>query len=231
MATDLANYWIIDLNYFCNVCLRYLKSKSVKFKPNKDFTLAQARSTFNFWVFNLTLSLQALYITALTFNIVDIFTKADLSREDAILIFLPISVIAVIFQLVGGYLADFIRLKYLLMVQLSGMLLSMLALIFLSGGLPLYLIMLGVGIASGLFGVISTVCWPRFYGTKYLGEISGFSMSWVVAGSAIGPYLFSLLLEYSGNYSLSGIVMAIICITLLILSFMIKNRNISTENE
>ena len=207
------------------------KSKSVKFKPNKDFTLAQARSTFNFWVFNLTLSLQALYITALTFNIVDIFTKADLSREDAILIFLPISVIAVIFQLVGGYLADFIRLKYLLMVQLSGMLLSMLALIFLSGGLPLYLIMLGVGIASGLFGVISTVCWPRFYGTKYLGEISGFSMSWVVAGSAIGPYLFSLLLEYSGNYSLSGIVMAIICITLLILSFMIKNRNISTENE
>ena len=205
------------------------KSKSVIFKPNKDFTLAEARSTFNFWIFNLTLSLQALYITALTFNIVDIFTKADLSREDAILIFLPVSVIAVIFQLIGGYLADFIRLKYLLMVQLSGMLISMFALIFLSGGLPLYLIILGIGIASGLFGVISTVCWPRFYGTKYLGEISGFSMSWVVAGSALGPYLFSLLLEYSGSYSLSGIVMSIICVTLLILSFMIKNKNVTSE--
>jgi MFS family permease len=205
------------------------KNKSVKYKPNKDYTLAEAKVTFNFWIFNLTLSLQALYITALTFNIVDIFTKADLSREDAILIFLPVSVIAVIFQLVGGYLADFIRLKYLLMVQLSGMLLSMFALVFLSGGLPLYLIILGIGIASGLFGVISTVCWPRFYGTKYLGEISGFSMSWVVAGSALGPYLFSLLSDFYGDYSSSGIVMSIICVVLLILSFRIKNKNLTSE--
>ncbi|MCW8849114.1 MAG: MFS transporter [Melioribacteraceae bacterium] len=205
------------------------KNKSIKYKPNKDYTLSEARVTFNFWIFNLTLSLQALYITALTFNIVDIFTKADLSREDAILIFLPVSVIAVIFQLVGGYLADFIRLKYLLMVQLSGMLISMFALIFLSGGLPLYLIILGLGIASGLFGVISVVCWPRFYGTKYLGEISGFSMGWVVAGSALGPYMFSLLLEFSGDYSSAGIVMSLICVTLLILSFRIKNKNLTSE--
>ena len=203
------------------------KENAPKFKPNKDFTLSEARSTFNFWIFNLTLSLQALYITALTFNIVDIFTKTNLSREDAILIFLPVSVIAVVFQLVGGYLADFIKLKYLLIVQLFGMLISMIGLIFLSSGLPLYMIIVGIGIASGLFGVISTVCWPRFYGTKHLGEISGFSMSWVVAGSALGPYIFSLLSDLHGSYSSSGILMVIICSILIALSILVKNKNVS----
>lgn len=199
---------------------------SPKFKPNKDYTLADARKTYNFWIFNLTLALQGLYVTAITFNIVDIFTKAGLSREDAILIFLPTSVIAVIFQIAGGFLADKIKLKYLLIVQIIGMLISMIGLIFLSSGLPLYLIILGNGIASGLFGVNSTVCWPRFYGTKFLGEISGYNMAWIVAGSAIGPYLFSILLNLSGNYSTSGITMSIVCSILLILSIKIKNTNI-----
>lgn len=203
------------------------KKKNIRFVPTKDFTLKEARSTYEFWIFNLTLSLQGLYVTALTFNIVDIFQDAGLERSDAILIFLPVSIIAVIFQLGGGYLADFIKLKYLLMVKLIGMIISMIGLAFLSGGLPLYLIIIGNGIASGLFGVLSTVCWPRFYGTKYLGEISGFNMSWIVAGSALGPYLFSLLLNLNGNYTSSGILMLIIATPLLFLSFRIKNKNVS----
>lgn len=203
------------------------KKSSPKFSPDKDFTLKEARTTYEFWIFNLSLTLHVLYITAITFNIVDVFTKAGLSREDAILIFLPVSVIAVVFQLGGGYLADFIKLKYLLILQLFGMLISMIGLIFLSEGIPLYLIIIGNGIAGGLFGVTSTVCWPRFYGTKYLGEISGFSMSWMVAGSAVGPYLFNLLTNLYGSYSSSGIVMTLLCLILLLLSFKIKNKNVS----
>jgi MFS family permease len=205
--------------------------RAPKYHPEKNYTLKDARTTYNFWIFNLTLSLQGLYVTALTFNIVDIFTSAGLTRSDAILIFLPVSVIAVIFQLAGGYLADFIKLKYLLIVKLCGMLISMVGLIFLSEGIPLYLIIIGNGIASGLFGVISTVCWPRFYGTKYLGEISGFSMSWIVAGSAVGPYLFSLLFSINENYYWAGILMTIIAASLLILSIRIDNKNaVVTEN-
>jgi len=159
------------------------RKNAPKFQPEKNYTLTEARSTYNFWIFNLTLSLQGLYVTALIFNIVDIFTTAGLSRDHAILIFLPVSVIAVIFQLGGGYLADFIKLKYLLILELFGMLISMIGLTFLSDGIPLYLIIIGNGIAGGLFGVVSVVSWPRFYGTKHLGEISGFNMSWIVAGS------------------------------------------------
>jgi len=142
------------------------------------------------------------------------------------LIFLPVSVIAFVFQISGGYLADFIKLKYLLIVQLIGMLFSMIGLIFLSDGIPLCLIIIGNGIAGRLFGVVSTVSWPRFYGTKYFGEISGYNMSWVVGGSAIDLYLFSLLSDANQSYFFSGIVMTIICVVLTFLSIKIDNKNI-----
>ena len=201
------------------------KSSKVKYKAEKDFQLKDARKTLNFWVFNLSLTLHALYITALTFHVIDIFQEGGLSRMEAINIFLPVSVVAVAFQLGGGYLADRIKLKYLLIVTLLGMLISMLGLFLLAPGIPVILIIAGNGIEGGLFGVLSSVTWPRFYGTKHLGEISGFSMSWVVAGSAVGPYLFSMLKNITGSYTASGLLMMLTATTLLVLSFFVQNKN------
>ncbi len=202
----------------------HIKNKP-KYHPNKQYTLKEARGTYSFWIFNLTLSLQALYVTALTFNIVNIFSDAGLSREDAILIFLPSSVVAVLFQLVGGYLADYIKLKYLLAIQIIGMIFSMAGLSILGEGFPVYLIIIGNGISGGLFGVVSAVMWPRFYGTKHLGAISGYNMSWMVAGSALGPYLFSLLHDYGKNYALAAYLNLVVAAFLLILSFRADNIN------
>ena len=199
---------------------------SIKYKADKDFTLHEARSTYSFWIFNLALALQGLYITALTFHVVDIFDAAGMPRSEAISIFLPSSVIAVTFQLVSGYLADFIKLKYLLFVQLCGMIISMTGLWFLGAGFPIILIIAGNGIASGLFGVLSSVTWPRFFGTKHLGEIAGFSMSWIVAASAIGPFIFSLLNDISGSYQLSGLFFLVIATVLFILTFKAENVNL-----
>ena len=198
----------------------------IKYRADKDYTLKEARRTYSFWIFNLTLALQGLYITALTFHVVDIFDAAGMPRSEAINIFLPSSVIAVTFQLVSGYLADFIKLKYLLFVLLAGMMISMTGLWFLGAGFPIILIIAGNGIASGLFGVLSSVTWPRFFGTKHLGEIAGFSMSWIVAASAIGPYMFSLLNDISGSYELSGLFFLIIATTLFILSIKAENVNL-----
>lgn len=204
------------------------KDHAVKYKANKDYTLKEVKKSLSFWVFNLTLALQGLYITALTFHVVDVFNAAGMDRSEAINIFLPSAIVAVTFQLVSGYLADFVRLKYLLFVQLTGMIISMTGLYFLAAGFPIILIIAGNGIAGGLFGVISSVTWPRYYGTKHLGEISGFNMSWVVAGSAVGPYLFSLLKEISGSYQLSGLVMLVIAFVLFILTFKADNVNFKT---
>lgn len=196
------------------------------FHPAKDYTLKEARRTYSFWIFNLTLSLQTLYVTAFSFHVVDIFSTAGLDRDAAIDIFLPVSLVAVLFQITSGYLSDFIQLKYLLLVKLFGIMLSTLGLFYLQEGIPLILLITGFGISSGVFGVLSSVTWPRYFGLKHLGEISGYNMSWVVAGSAVGPFLFSMINDFFGVYSTAAIFTLIPAITLFILAFKANNVNI-----
>lgn len=199
------------------------------YHPAKDYTLSEARRTYSFWVFNLSLSMQALYGTALTFHIVDVFNSASLLREDAISIFLPMAIVAVVFEIISGYLADFIKMRYLLIVEICGMLISMTGLTLLGNEWAIYLIITGSGMASGLFGVVSSVTWPRFFGLKHLGSISGFNMSWIVAGSALGPYLFSILHGIKGSYEIPALTCLVLTLVLLILSFKAKNVNLKSE--
>lgn len=206
--------------------LKKKKKQNIIYHPEKDFTLKEAKSTFAFWVFNLSTTLFALYGTAFTFHIVDIYSEVGIGRLEAIAIFLPTAVTAVIFELAAGYFADFTKMRYLLTVQLSGMILFMISQIFLSPGIFYYTLILGLGINNGLFGIVSSVTWPRYYGTKHLGAITGFNMSWIVAGSALGPYLFSLFKVHGGSYDYAGICCIIIAVILWVVSFKAENVNV-----
>lgn len=197
-----------------------LKSGSI----GKAFTLAQAKKEYSFWIFNLAIALNALFVTAFTFHVVSIFVEAGYSREMAISMFLPASFVAVSFNFIGGWISDYIKLKYLLMINMFGIALSSFALIYLgSFNFVFYFLVAGNGIMSGLFSVLNTVTWPRFFGTKHLGAISGYAMSWTVISSALGPFLFSLSLKYGGNYTIGSMVMIVIAITIFILSFKANN--------
>ncbi len=168
--------------------------------PARGFTLPEARGTYAFWIFTFGLALFSLFFTAVTFHVVSIFERAGLPRTAAIGIFLPASAVSVLFHFGGGWLSDFIRLKYLLILELVGVLLAATGLLFLGPGWPVPLLILGYGISNGMFGVLAAVTWPRFFGRSHLGAISGFAMGWLVAGSAVGPYLFSLSLTLTGGY-------------------------------
>ena len=147
---------------------------------------------------------------------VSIFKYAGFSREIAISIFLPASFIAVAFNFIGGWISDYIKLKYLLIINMAGILISGIALMQLGSFKSAYAILIiGNGIQNGLFSVLNTVTWPRFFGIKHLGAISGYSMSWTVIASAIGPYLFSLSLKYQGGYS-SGVAVCMVAATVLL---------------
>lgn len=183
-------------------------------KSNIDYTLKEARRKYSFWVFNLSFALNALFVTAITFHIVSIFNEAGYDQTMAISIFLPASFIAVSINFIGGWLSDYIRLKYLLMVNMLGLVLASWSLIQLESQEWAYWgLIIGNGIISGIFSVVNTVTWPRFFGTKHLGGISGYAMSWTVIASAVGPHLFSSALKYTGVYTTGiAICMSAACI-------------------
>ena len=192
--------------------------------PDRDYSLKEAKRTVAFWAFTLALTISALYISGLTFHIVSVFESSGMTREKGLAHFIPTSVIAVAVQFVCSYASDFIRLKYLLILFMAGMLTTTLGLTMLGAQQGAYwLIISGNGIIWGLYSVLIGVTWPRFYGLKNLGAISGASLSWTVIGSALGPYLFSLSMEISGSYDLVGWISMAIAAGLFFFAFRADN--------
>ncbi|MCF8346665.1 MAG: MFS transporter [Bacteroidales bacterium] len=192
--------------------------------PQRDYSLKEAKKTRALWAFTLALALSSLYVTGLTFHVVSVFKSSGLSSEKALGIFVPTSIIAVVAQFGFNYMSDFIRLKYLLMVFITGMLISSLGLLILQTSSVAYFLLIGGnGIVWGLYAVLIGVTWPRFYGLKYLGAISGFSLSLTVIGSALGPYLFSLSMKYTGNYIMVAWLCLALSASLLLISFRADN--------
>lgn len=168
--------------------------------PVQDWTLAQARRTRVFWVYNLTIALYALYLTALTFHVVSVFEAAGIGEERAFQTFIPASILTVVAGFITGWISDHIKLGYLLAVLMLGMAVSMTGVFLLGSGAGYGMVIIGNGTAGGTFGLLMSVTWPRYFGRKHLGAVSGFHMSWTVGFSAVGPYLFGLSYQYFQSY-------------------------------
>lgn len=181
-------------------------------------TLQEARRTYAFWVFAGALFLFALYMTGLTFHVVSVFAEAGMDRTIAVSIFFPASILSVAVRLFAGFLSDHVKLKYLLMAYLVGIILSCVAAMMLAPGAAVWVMIAGNGIAGGMFGLLSALVWPQFYGRRHLGAITGFVMAVQVAGSALGPYVFSLSFSATGGYGLTAAVCLTVAAALCIAS-------------
>lgn len=182
----------------------------------RAFTLAEARRSYSFWVFALAAFMTGLLLTAFTFHVVSVFGDAAMSRARAVTIFIPAALVAVSAEFSGSWLSDYIKLKYLAMVQMAGLVVLSLAMARLSEGMPVILVIVGIGLMQGMFSITSTVAWPRFFGRRHLGAISGFVMSLVVAGSAVGPYVFSFVHDRAGSYAPAALACAAVGAVLLL---------------
>jgi OFA family oxalate/formate antiporter-like MFS transporter len=179
--------------------------------PGRSFTVSEARRTYTFWLFALTLVLTGLVMTAYTFHIVSIFDDAGMSRSRAVGVFLPAAVVAVVVEIGGSYISDFIRLKYLAMVQLGGLMVLTASIAALGmGGAAYPGLIVGMGVMQGMFGIMANVTWPRFFGRGHLGAVAGFAMALNVAGTAVGPYAFSFARDLTGGYAVPAVTSAAI---------------------
>ena len=177
-----------------------------KAPPRKQFTLKEARRTLPFWVFTITMSLQALILTATTFHIENIFELAGMDGAKGFSVLPVVAYIAIAITLLGGWLSDRVELRWLLMTMLLAMAVNLVGYAFLAPGLPVGCLIVGGGIGGGLFGVLMSVTWPRFFGREHLGAISGFCMTFLVIFSAVGPAFYSGILWLTESYSIGNLV-------------------------
>ncbi len=184
-----------------------------------NFTLPEAVRTRSFWMYSLILSFQAFFVTGFTFHVVSIFEQAGYEKQEAISIFLPITIVATATSIIGNIISDWIKLKKLLFFMIFGGLLASLGLLFLKLSLGYYAIIVGFGITGGMMAVLTSVVWPRYYGRQHLGAISGNSMSMIVMGSAAGPVLFSLSNILTNMYGAISFIAIVFLIVIAVGSF------------
>ncbi|QIA08272.1 MFS transporter [Draconibacterium halophilum] len=199
------------------------KEHNVIIKPFKQFTLKEARNGLTFWLFVLPSAIYAMFITGYIFHLVSVFGEAGIDKERALAVFIPISLISVVLAFVGGWISDRIKLQYLLYLMLAGMVVSLIALANINTGFYYYAFIIGSAIPSGMYNVLLSVTWPRFYGRDHLGKITGFVMAIIVFFSALGPIVFSLSYSHLGSYSYA--IYALLGIILVISAISFKAHN------
>lgn len=176
--------------------------------PEKDFTLKEAMGSRSYWILVLSWIAWAAIATAITFNLLPIFTELGLSEEAAAGMFALLMIAAAIFQILGGALADRVALKWLLSGALGLYSLAVVALILLHSDVAILSYTLTLGIGLGLFGGLSNTVWVRYFGRTHLGKIRGSVWTAGVAGSSVGPFLMGLAYDRFGDFRFSLIVVA-----------------------
>ena len=187
-----------------------------------DFTRAEATRTRSFWIFNISLGLHSFLITGYTFHVIAIAEELGIARDAILHAFVPSSVIGIIASLLAGALSSRIRLKSVLFfLPFGGLLFSVGPAFHLQH--TLWLIMLGCGLSSGLFGLITGLVWPRFFGRKHLGAIAGVNMATLVYSSASAPLVFSLCRDFTEHFDSVFIGIVVLTGCCMIASFFADN--------
>lgn len=184
----------------------------------KEFTRAEAVRTLTFWSFTLGLATFGLVITAVTFHLTSLGEEMQRTRAQTLAIFWPMSMIGVAARFSSSWLSDrtAIKLKWLLIVMMIAETVGTVGLLFFSSNVGWVMTAVGYGITSGLMGALLNIAWPRFFGREHLGAISGLEMSVLVLASAIGPWMFSIARNYTGNYKAAIIICALMPAAIII---------------
>ena len=181
----------------------------------RDYTLAEARRTYPFWVFATGLGLFGFYFTGLSFHVGSVFENAGMTREAGFAVFFPGAMVALALRPAIGWLCDRIPLKYLLIFMALGLAISASGLWTLKSGWPVWLLIVGNGMSGATFGSLCSVTWPNFFGRLHLGAISGLNMAVMVFSSAIGPSVFSAAKAGTGSYGAAGAACTAIALALV----------------
>lgn len=190
--------------------------------PEAEWTLAEAIRTPAFWVVALSIGAYGMLLTGLFFHMVSIFDSRNLSAEAAVAVYVPVAATSAVVRLCGGYLADRVPLRLLLVVALITTVL-ILGMVQILNSVPMalaYGVLLGLN--GGLFGIVMSVVWASYFGRRHLGSIAGMASTFTVIGSALGPLPLALAYDLLGSYNGALTVEAVIPLALAVANLFVR---------
>lgn len=164
----------------------------------KQYTPQQAFRTYTFWLYSCSFAQFSLLSTAVGVHMMSIFSEFSVDAESVVWMFIPIGIIGAIVNIVSSVITDKIRIKVFLQLHLLFLIFSIYS--FIHFDKMYYLFVFSLACNNGLQGTLESVVWARFYGVKYVGEISATASSLMLFSSSLGPIIFSLSYQIEHTY-------------------------------
>ncbi len=172
-----------------------------------DFSLSEALRTRTFWLLLFATSSLPLIATGLAFHQISLLTSKGLQPSIATAVFSIMGPLQLLGTFIAGFMADRYPNRYLLVVGQVLLGMAMLLTFFITSAWQAFIYGAMLGLSTGFIMTVTAVIWPNYYGRMHLGSIRGISMASIVAFAALGPLLFGLAYDITGNYSLVTLVL------------------------
>jgi len=144
--------------------------------------------------------LPAVVVTAVFLHQGTIAERLGWQLSDLASGFLLFAALQGVFAFAGGRIVDRFSARVLLRVALLPAGFGLLALAVLDPAYSLWFLFAGVGMTSGLNGVITGAIWVELFGLAQLGLIRGVYSALMVVSSALGPVFLGALFDWQVSF-------------------------------
>ncbi len=168
-----------------------------------SFDLKTARKTPAFWILLINVSLWAMIVTAIFFNLFSIFESQGISSSVAAATYTTYAIASLITQIVAGPIADRGSLQYLLMVSMSTLAAGVVVLTLATTPWIAHSYAVLLGISTGLISLVGGTMFARYFGRKHLGNLRGSVITAQVASSSMGPFITGIIYDQTGSFQIS----------------------------
>ena len=195
-----------------------------------NWTRQEAMHAPVFWVLSVSIALSSALFSGMFFHLVGILNENGLGSSAAVGIYLPIAFIRAIITYGSGLMIDRLPVQRILALSfvIQGLALGIMPSVTSLGTLNIFGVL--VGIADGLFIPVVGVIWATYFGRNHLGSITGVTTALFIIGSALGPLLFGIARDLSGNFISVTLFSGVGSIILAIIVMITKKPNKKMAN-
>ena len=185
-------------------------------------SLREAQRTRSFWILVVAGAVPPLITTGQHLHQAAIFVDRGTSESIAALTFTLEAFSMLGANLVVGWLNHRINPRIAMVVGLSTMVLTLVALLLSAN--PVLAVLYGMlrGGANGVMTIAVDIAWPAWYGRRHLGSLRSFGMAAHLFGSAIGPLPFGIAADRFGGYQPAIIMLMFLPLTMAVLMLFVR---------
>jgi MFS family permease len=165
-----------------------------------NWTLKEAMSTRVFWFIIVCLIIPSMVNTGLVFHMVSILGERGITVQVSSVVLGLMAIVAFPVTFVAGFLLERVKVHVVIALASIGQIIAMSVLFFVDSNWSAYLFGIIRGIVGGFEMIALGIILPNYFGRLHIGSIKGFTTTFNVIGSALGPLPFGIAYDLFNGY-------------------------------